>query len=116
MAWLIDLHPDFEREFRELSPNVRSELYARARLLEEFGPELGRPYVDTLRGSKHSNMKELRFTADDGVWRVAFAFDPDRAAILLAAGDKSESSERRFYERLIQVADARFDDHLAERG
>lgn len=116
MAWLIELHSDFEREFRELSPNVKSELYARVRLLEEFGPELGRPYADTLRGSKHSNMKELRFTTDDGVWRVAFAFDPDRAAILLVAGDKSGTSERRFYENLIRVADARFDDHLAGRG
>lgn len=50
---------------------------------------LGRPYVDTLEGSKYPNMKELRFTADDGVWRVAFAFDPQREAIVLVAGDKA---------------------------
>ena len=116
MAWLIDVHPDFEREFRELPSNVKSELYARARLLEEFGPELGRPYADTLSGSKHSNMKELRFTVDDGVWRVAFAFDPDRAAILLVAGDKSRTSQTRFYRSLIRTADARFDEHLGGRG
>jgi hypothetical protein len=58
-------------------------------------------------------MKELRFDAADGVWRVAFAFDPRRTAILLVAGDKSGVSEKRFYRRLIEKADRRFDDHLA---
>jgi len=58
-------------------------------------------------------MKELRFAAADGAWRVAFAFDPNRKAILLVAGDKSGGSERRFYRRLIDQADARFDAHLA---
>jgi len=58
-------------------------------------------------------MKELRFDAADGVWRVAFAFDPNRRAILLLAGDKSGGSERRFYKQLIAKADRRFDTHLA---
>jgi len=58
-------------------------------------------------------MKELRFDAADGVWRVAFAFDPKRHAILLLAGDKSGVSERRFYKQLIAKADRRFDAHLA---
>jgi hypothetical protein len=58
-------------------------------------------------------MKELRFDAADGVWRVAFAFDPNRKAILLVAGDKSGGSERRFYRQLIETADNRFDDHVA---
>lgn len=57
-------------------------------------------------------MKELRFDADDGVWRVAFAFDLERAAILLVAGDKSGVSQKRFYRSLIDRADRRFDDHL----
>lgn len=57
-------------------------------------------------------MKELRFDAADGVWRIAFAFDPKRSAILLVAGDKSGSSERRFYRELIRKADDRFDAHL----
>ena len=68
--------------------------------------------VDTLSNSKHANMKELRFDADNGVWRVAFAFDPQRRAILLTAGDKAGVSERRFYRELISKADERFDDHL----
>jgi hypothetical protein len=65
-------------------------------MLRDHGPQLGRPYVDTLKGSKFANMKELRFTADGGVWRVAFAFDLRREAILLVAGDKSGVSESRF--------------------
>jgi hypothetical protein len=68
--------------------------------------------VDTLKGSHFSNMKELRFDAADGVWRVAFAFDPRRTAILLIAGDKSGIGERRFYRELIRKADERFQAHL----
>ena len=87
---------------------------ANIELLEYSGPQLGRPRADTLNGSRHANMKELRFDAADGVWRVAFAFDPNRKAILLVAGDKSGGSEKRFYRQLIDKADARFDDHLAK--
>jgi hypothetical protein len=57
-------------------------------------------------------MKELRFRADDGVWRVAFAFDPKRQAILLVAGDKSGVAQKRFYKALIAKADKRFAEHL----
>ena len=81
-------------------------------VIERFGPTARRPRVDTLNGSKHANMKELRFDAGGGVWRLAFAFDPRRRAILLAAGDKSGGSERTFYRRLIAAADTRFDAHL----
>ena len=83
MAWSVVLHPDFEQEVRVLDKEVRQALAARAKLLAEIGPRLGRPYVDTLGSSKHSNMKELRFDACDGVWRVAFAFDLERQAVLL---------------------------------
>jgi hypothetical protein len=69
--------------------------------------------VDTLKGSRHSNMKELRFSAADGEWRVAFAFDTKRKAILLVAADKSGISEKRFYRELIHKADDRFEAHLA---
>lgn len=60
-------------------------------------------------------MKELRCTAADGIWRIAFAFDPDRQAILLVGGDKSGGSGKRFYRQLIGRADDRFDRHLAQR-
>jgi hypothetical protein len=91
---------------------VQAEILALSRLLQQFGPQLGRPRVDTLRDSSHTNMKELRFDAAGGVWRVAFAFDPKRKAILLVAGDKSGGTENRFYRELIRKADTRFDAHL----
>jgi hypothetical protein len=113
MPWPVVNHDEFDPEFDALCGAVQDELLAMTGLLEAFGPALGRPHADTLNGSKHRNMKELRFPADGGVWRVAFAFDPRRIAVLFAAGDKSGVSEKRFYKRLIATADARFDQHLA---
>jgi hypothetical protein len=72
--------------------------------------------VDTLNGSHYANMKELRFRADGGVWRVAFAFDPQRNAVLLVAGDKSGVNEKTFYKRLIGKADKRYREHLETHG
>ena len=106
-------HDDFDAEFEDLTETVQDELLAHARLLEEFGPHLGRPWVDTLNGSRHANMKELRFTTRHGVWRTAFAFDPKRKAILLVCGNKSGGSEKFFYRKLITKADKRFDEHLS---
>jgi len=113
VKWAVDFHDDFVPEYRALPKDVQDELLAHAGLLEQFGPRLGRPRADTLKGSRHPNMKELRFDAADGAWRVAFAFDPNRKAILLVAGDKSGGSEKGFYRRLIETADARFDAHAA---
>ena len=81
-------------------------------LLEERGPTLGRPLVDSIRGSRHSNMKELRpGSSGHSEVRVLFAFDPSRRAILLLAGDKSRDW-RRWYRTNIPIADRRFDLHL----
>lgn len=110
--WNVKFYNKFEEEFDELDQKVQDELLAHAVFLEKFGPQLGRPYVDTLKGSKYSNMKELRFKAANGVWRVAFAYDPKREAILLIAGNKSGVSEKRFYKELIRKADERFDNYL----
>jgi hypothetical protein len=111
--WAVEVAPEFEPELLAFSPEVRIELLAQARVLELFGPAAKRPRVDTLKGSKHANMKELRFDAGGGVWRAAFAFDPRRKAILLVAGDKSGGGEKAFYKRLIATADERYDTHLA---
>lgn len=113
MNWTVLFHDAFDAEFQALSEGLQDELLAHARLLGEFGPNLGRPTVDSLRGSQHANMKELRFGWDNGVWRVAFAFDPKRQAILLVGGDKGGADQKRFYKRLIAVADGRFNEHLA---
>lgn len=112
MSWAVEFDRAFDPEFGGLPEAVQDELLAHAQVLATFGPTLGRPRVDTLNGSRHANMKELRFRAAQGVWRVAFAFDPRQRAVLLAAGDKSGVSERRFYERLLRRADDRFDAHL----
>lgn len=113
MSWDVRLDGAFDPEFDGQPAAVQDELLAVARLLEQFGPTLGRPRVDTLNGSRHANMKELRFNAAGGVWRVAFALDPKRRDILFVAGDKSGISERRFYKALIKKADERFDAHMA---
>ncbi|MDH5252916.1 MAG: type II toxin-antitoxin system RelE/ParE family toxin [Nitrospira sp.] len=110
--WDVGIGDEFEPEFYALPEDVQDEILAHSRLLQEYGPQLGRPRVDTLNGSRHANMKELRFHAADGVWRIAFAFDTRRHAILLVAGDKSGGSEKRFYDELIRKADKRFDAHL----
>lgn len=112
MVWRVAFDPDFKAEFGEFGEAVQDELLAMVELLKAFGPQLKRPRADTLGGSRHANMKELRFDAADGVWRVAYAFDPRRRAILLVAGNKSGVASRRFYRSLIERADARFDRHL----
>lgn len=112
MQWTILLADEFELEFLALERDVQDEILALTRPLQQFGPNLGRPRVDTLKDSRHANMKELRFDAGNGVWRVAFAFDPKRRAILLVAGDKSGGSQKRFYRELIRKADERFEAHL----
>ena len=114
MAWEVSFAREFNAEFDSFPIPVQDELLARAKVLETFGPSLGRPLVDTLSGSRHANMKELRFNASGGVWRVAFAFDPERQAILLVAGNKSGVSGHRFYRQLISEADTRYERHLKD--
>jgi hypothetical protein len=111
--WMVEFGEEFEPEFDELPEAVQDELLAQSLVLERLGPAAGRPRVDTLTGSRHANLKELRFDAGGGVWRIAFAFDPRRRAVLLVAGDKSGTSERRFYRRLIRIAEERYEAHLA---
>jgi hypothetical protein len=113
VAWTVIFHPEFDAESQAVEESLQDEMLAHAKLLQEFGHNLGRPAVDTLKGPRHANMKELRFTRENAVWRVAFAFDPKREAILLTSGNKGGRNERRFYKRLIATADRRFDEHLA---
>jgi hypothetical protein len=114
VAWLVTFHDDFEPEYDALPSAVQDELIASLGALEVEGPALGRPHADTLSGSKFANMKELRFRANNGVWRVAFAFDPARHAVVLVAGDKVGVSQSRFYKALINKADSRFTAYLAK--
>ena len=112
MTWRIEFHDAFAQEFALWDSALRLELLAQTDLLVRDGPALGRPWVDTLSGSRFSNMKEIRFTWRGAPWRVAFAFDPLRQAILLVGGTKAGVNQRRFYRRLIRTADARYTQHL----
>ena len=116
MTWDVQFADGFLPEFRGFAAAAQEEILALAGLLREFGPHLRRPHCDTLKGSAHPNMKELRFSLADGEWRVAFAFDPERSAILLVAGSKSGVSGKRFYRELIRIADQRFAAHLERLG
>jgi hypothetical protein len=112
VSWVVEIGDEFAPEFDAWHEDVQTEIFALSLLLERFGPQLGRPRVDTLKGSRHSHLKELRFSAAGGEWRDAFASDQRRRAILLVAGDKSGGSEKRFYRELIRKADDRFVAHL----
>jgi hypothetical protein len=110
--WQVAFHPEFEAEFEALPQAAQDELLARLRVIATFGPALGRPNVDTLTGSSFANMKELRFRLD-GLWRFAFAFDPQRHAVILVGGSKTGKNQSRFYRDLIRIADRRFAAHIA---
>lgn len=103
-----------ESWLRELDDESYELVIAALELLAERGPQLGRPLVDTLKTSRHKNMKELRpGSKGRSVIRILFAFDIERSAVLLVAGDKS-NSWKKWYEVNIPVADSRLDDHLRE--
>ncbi len=112
MKWHVEFHDEFYSEFLDMELEIREEMIVKVNLLKKIGPQLGRPYVDTLADSNYSNMKELRFNVGKDIWRVAFAFDPFRSAILLTAGNKRSKDQKLFYKNLIRNADQRFADHL----
>ena len=109
--WDAVFDDEFQTEFDALAEEVQDKILARAGLLRQFGPNLPRPYADTLAGSKFPNMKELRAPVGKEVWRVAYAFDPGRRAILLCGGNKEGGNQKAFYADLIATADKRFAKH-----
>jgi hypothetical protein len=111
--WTVATTDDFDEWFTDLGEEGQAEVMAKVELLKLLGPRLGRPHADTLNGSRHANMKELRANTSDKVMRIVFAFDPNRAAILLVAGDKAGVSQKRFYKQLLAKADELYDLHLA---
>jgi hypothetical protein len=111
VSWEVEYTDQFEEWWDALTPEEQSRTQAAVEVLQERGPGLGRPWVDTLEGSRHPNMKELR--PRGGHLRILFAFDPRRAAILLLGGDKSRQWSS-WYERAIPQADKLYDEHLRE--
>ncbi len=101
MTWAVAFHDAFSAEFREWRHDIQTAAATQFVVLETLGPTLGRPHADALKGSRHKNMKELRFSVGDGAWRIAYAFDPLRQAIVLVRASKSGIAS----DRLLSAAD-----------
>jgi hypothetical protein len=106
-SWEIILHPEVDAWYLTLNQKTAETVTDAIDYLAEHGPGLGRPTVDSIEGSRHHNMKELR----TGTIRILFCFDPLRAAILLVAGDKRDRW-RQWYKSAIPLADDRYDEWL----
>ena len=117
-TWEVIFHDEFDPEFDAFSVEVQNQLMAAAKAVESLGPAADRPHVGTLSNPRHPNMKELRFDTHQGaqVWRAAFAFDPQRHAIVLVlvAAAKQGTSEQKFNKALLKKANQRYDSHLNE--
>lgn len=105
MAWKVETTDEYDTWFLAQDENGQESIRMKVELLEEYGPNLPRPYADTLKGSSLSNLKELRAQTENHVFRVAFLFDKERKAILLIGGDKKGKNEKRFYRDLIKQAE-----------
>ena len=108
--WTIREHPEVTAWLEGLTGSTAEHVTAALERLRENGPGLGRPTVDTIKGSRHHNMKELRAKTA----RVLFVFDPQRQAILLVAGDK-RGEWNRWYTKAVPLADDRYADWLEVR-
>jgi hypothetical protein len=112
VAWDVEYTDEFEAWWTGLTDDEQADISASVELLELQGPQLGRPHVDTIKGSRHANMKELRTQSGGTPLRTFFAFDPRRTAILLIGGDKT--GDKRFYDRMVPIADDLYDEYLKE--
>ena len=110
MEWGVEYTDQFEEWWNGLDSAEQEDVAAKVGLLEECGPALGRPHVDTIRGSRYPNMKELIVQHAGRPYRILFAFDPRRSAILLIGGDKT--GRDRWYEEYVPRADRLYDQHL----
>jgi hypothetical protein len=112
MNWCIEEHAQYTHWFEQQAEGLQDEILVVVGLLKRVGPLLSRPYADTLEASKHSNMKELRIQYCGEPWRILFAFDPERCAVLLLGGNKTGNA--RWYQENIPIADQRFTEHLQQ--
>lgn len=113
MAWKIITVEYFDDWLLGLNEFEQKDVLSAIFVLEQFGPTLGRPYVDRLKNTdKLKNLKELRIQHKGRPYRVFFAFDPLRQAVMLCGGDKT--GDKRFYETMIPIAEREFLDYLQE--
>ena len=111
MAWQVEYTEEFERWWNDLTEDEQVAINAKVRLLQQIGPALGRPHADVIHSSRHPNMKELIVQQAGRPYRILYAFDPRRCAMLLIGGDKTGNG--RWYEEFVPVADRLFEEHLA---
>ena len=110
--WEVEFTDEFKLWWQTLTESQQDSLITSVELLKYFGPNLPRPHSDTIKGSKFSNMKELRSQCKGNPLRTLYAFDPRRCAILLIGGDKT--GDKRFYDKMIPLADKLYQEHLLE--
>ena len=114
--WLVSSSSEYDEWFSSLDEQSKEAVLVKVYLLQEFGPQLGRSYVDTLKGTENKrNLKELRCQSPEHVLRIAFYFDPKRNAFLLIGGDKKGKNEDRFYRDLICKAETIIEQHEKEQ-
>lgn len=112
MAWQIEYTDEFGNWWASLTEDEQIEITAHVELLEEKGPGLPFPYSSGVESSRHSHLRELRIQHRGNPYRIFYAFDPRRVAILLIGGNKAGND--RFYARYVPVADELYDEHMNE--
>ncbi|RTY53676.1 diaminopimelate decarboxylase [Pantoea sp. YU22] len=112
--WTVRVTALFEAWLFEQDEDLQVDMAAALRILATEGPQLGRPYVDTLKGAKLANLKELRVQSNGRPFRGFFVFDPQRNAIVLCAGNKKGQDEKRFYKTMIATAESEYAAYLEE--
>lgn len=112
MTWEVITTEYFQEWFEAQEDELQVRILAGLNLIEMIGPSLSRPHSDTIKGSKYANMKELRVQHEGNPYRVFYAFDPIRNAIVCCAANKKGLNEKKFYADMIKTADAEFQKHL----
>lgn len=113
--WKVITTDVFDQWLDKQKLSLREEMLAALKVLSDIGPHLGRPRADTLHGSKFPNMKELRVQFEGKPFRAFYAFDPERAAVVLCAGNKKGINEKLFYKDMIKLADSEFSKYLKRK-
>ena len=111
--WEINRTDEVADWIKSLDDDARESILKHLIILREFGPNMGRPYVDTIKQSRHQNMKELRIQNKKRLFRMFFIFDSKRKAVLLIGGDKR--GDKRFYEKMISRADDLYDEYISSK-
>lgn len=112
MEWEVEYTDEFEDWWARLTEGEQEDISASVELLEQRGPQLPFPHSSAINGSKHSHMRELRIQHQGRPYRVLYAFDPRRNAILLLGGDKTGDDD--WYDKNVPIADRLYDEHIEE--